>query len=91
MKEQDLKMVLKDFATRIEYARENMKKEEKGLKPHLKSLFGAKDNLLAVIESNVASIMNTFDAIEVLDKVIDKEDKKAEKLSNEEISKYDKE
>ncbi len=91
MKEQDLKMVLKDFATRIEYVRENMKKDEKGLKPHLKSLFAAKDNLLAVIESNVASVLLTFDAIEVLDKVIDKEDKKAEKLSNEEISKYDKE
>ena len=84
-------MVLKDFATRVEYVRENMKKDEKGLKPHLKSLFGAKDNLLAVIESNVASILLAFDAIEVLDKVIDKEDRKAEKLSAEEISKYDKE
>ena len=91
MKEQDLKTVLKDFATRVNYARENMKKEEKGQKPHLKALFGAKDNLLAIIESNLAGIINAFDAIDVVDKVIDKEDRKAEKFSDEEISKFDKE
>ncbi len=91
MKEQDLKAILKDFATRIQYARENMKKDEKGQKAHLKSLFEAKDNLLVVIENSVDSIMKSFDTIEVLDKAIDSKDRHAEKLSKEEISKYDKE
>lgn len=93
MKEQDLVVVLKDFAKRIDYARENMKMdmEKCSCHKHVKALQEAKGELLNVIDNSVASILGCFTAIEVIDEEIKRTDKKAEKLSNEEISKFDKE
>lgn len=93
MKEQDLVVVLKDFAKRIEYARENMKMdmEKCACHKHVKSLQEAKGELLKVIDNSIGSILGCFGAIEVIDEEIKRTDKKAEKLSSEEISKFDKE
>ena len=90
MKEQDLVKILNDFAKRVEYVREDMKKDEKGAHKHLKSLLMAKDGLLTVVENNINSIIGCFQAIEVLDESIKKEDKHEEKFSDKEISKYEK-
>ena len=88
MREEDLTIVLKDFAKRIEYVRENMKAEEQKAHRHLKDLYKTKEELLNVIDNSVNSILSTFDAVAVLDGVIKKEGKRVEKLSDEELSKY---
>ena len=90
MKEQDLIKVLEDFSKRVEYIREDIKKGEKGAHKHLKSLYEAKENLLMVIESNLGSILSVFQAIDVIDQAIMKENKSDEKLSDKELSKYEK-
>ncbi len=90
MKEEDLAAVLQDFGKRIEYARENMKKDEKEAPQRLKALFEAKSGLLDVIDGDVKSILECFKAVAVLDAIIKKGDKHAEKLQDEELSKYDK-
>ena len=88
MREEDLTIVLKDFAKRIEYVRENMKAEEQKAHRHLQDLYKTKEELLNVIDNSVNSILSTFDAVAVLDGVIKKEGKRVEKLSDEELSKY---
>ena len=88
MKEEDLTLVLKDFAKRVEYVRENMKADEKKAHKHLKDLYQTKDELLNVIENSTSSILATFEAVKVLDGIIKKEAKRVEKLSDEELSKY---
>lgn len=90
MNEQNLTKILKDLANRVEYIREDMKKENKKGSKHLKSLYSAKENLLCVIENNINSIIGTFAAIEVLDENIKKDDKHNESLAEKELSKYDK-
>ena len=88
MKEEDLTLVLKDFAKRVEYVRENLKADEKKSHRHLKDLYQTKDELLNVIENSTSSILATFEAVKVLDGIIKKEAKRVEKLSDEELSKY---
>lgn len=90
MKEQDLIKILEDFSKRVEYIREDLKKDEKGAKKGLKTLLEAKDGLLSVIDNNLNSILGTFGAIEVLDEIIKKIDKEELKFSDKEISKYEK-
>ena len=91
MKEEDIKVVLKDFAIRVGYARENMLKDPNAKKAHLKKLFKAKEALMIVVDNSVGSILKCFDAIDELDNLIIKIDKHAEKFSEDEISKFDKE
>ena len=54
MKEEDLTLVLKDFAKRVEYVRENLKADEKKAHRHLKDLYQTKDELLNVIENSTS-------------------------------------
>ena len=67
-----------------------MKPEVKGAHKHLKEAFDAKEGLLNVINSNVKGVLECFKAINVIDEFIQKDDKKAEKFSEEELTKYDK-
>ena len=90
MKQEDLTVVLQDFAKRVEYVRENTLPEEKGAHKHLKEAFDAKEALLKAVHRNVEAILDCFKGINEIDEIIHKEDKKAHKFSEDELSKYDK-
>ena len=90
MKEEDIKAILTDFAKRVGYARETLKTDEKVKKMHLKGIFDAKDKALESVEANVKAILDTFVVVETLDKIIHKVDKMADKFTEDELSKYEK-
>ncbi len=89
MKEQELITLLKDFAKRVDYIREDMKGKDDGMNPRLKKLHDTKSELLGVIDNNVNSILATFSTIELIDHLIEKKSKMMENLSEAELSKYE--